>query len=208
MLAKQIFDYKQQEMEEEVARLERERDDATAWAKQLYAKEMESKKTAEQPVDDPPKTTESDGKGRQTENASTKSDYKDQYKEIWPDTTVNRVGPTIHLHEAEHYYKDRNMQGLVDAADNAVRRTGRSLTQKQLAEAWVWLGAGHCFMDNLNYGIRSLKKALEILETLDPKDKEVEKMTDVALMWKSDIKDPAERFDTLLQSMLEEKNKG
>ncbi|KFY49012.1 hypothetical protein V495_00825 [Pseudogymnoascus sp. VKM F-4514 (FW-929)] len=200
VLAKQIIDYKQQEMEEEIARLERERDDATAWAKQLYAKEMESKNTAEQPVDDPPKTTESDGKGIQTENASTKSDYKDQYKAIWPTTTVNRVGPTIHLHEAEHYYKERNMQGLVDAADNAVRRTGRSLTQKQLAEAWVWLGAGHCFMDNLNYGIRSLKKALEILETLDPKDKEVEKMTDVALMWKSDIKDPAERFDTLLQS--------
>lgn len=140
MLVKQIMDYQEVICQEKLARLQIELDDALALAAQHATKIKNMEKSAKLRVDGPPKTTES---------ASSKLvPPQDSSKETW-DATVNNIGATIHLLQAEELYREGDMKGLIAVAENAVTCAGKQLDKRLLAEAWIWLGAGYSSRGNL-----------------------------------------------------------
>ncbi|KFZ04289.1 hypothetical protein V502_10265 [Pseudogymnoascus sp. VKM F-4520 (FW-2644)] len=189
MLVKQIMDYQEVISQEKLARLQIERDDALALAAQQAKKIKKMEKAAKLRVDNLPKATGS---------ASSKLDsLQDSSKETW-DATVNNIGTTIHLLQAEELYREGDMKGLIAVAENAVTCAGKQLDKKLLAEAWIWLGTGYSSRGNLKSGVQAFKRALEAIETLNPKDKDVESMKQLIVMWQSDIKEPEAKFAALL----------
>ncbi|OBT71381.1 hypothetical protein VF21_09494 [Pseudogymnoascus sp. 05NY08] len=138
------------------------------------------------------------GQSKAIESAlSTLNPPQDLSKETWV-ATINNIGATIHLLDAEELYQKGDTRGLVEVAQNAVTCAGKQLDKKLLAEAWIWLGTGYCSMANLKSGVQAFNMALEALKTLNQKDKEVENMKKLIEMWQSDIKEPETKFAALL----------
>lgn len=92
------------------------------------------------------------------------------------------------------------MKGLVVEAQNAVTCAGKQLDKKLLAEAWIWLGTGYSSRGNLKSGMQAFTRALETMKSLNPKDKDVECMKSLVVMWQSDIKEPEAKFAAMLRN--------
>ncbi|OAF58854.1 hypothetical protein VC83_06330 [Pseudogymnoascus destructans] len=166
--------------------------DAHALAAQRAKKIKSLKKAAKLLVAGPSKETES--------APSTFDPPQDSSKETW-EATMNNIGATIHLLDAEELYQKGDMRGLVEVAQNAMTCAGKQLNKKLVAEAWIWLGTGYCSRANLKSGVQAFNMALEALKTLktlNQKDKEVESMKKLIEMWQSDIKEPEAKFAALL----------
>lgn len=174
---------------EKLASLQIQLNDACALAAQRAKKIKSLKKAAKILVDNSSKAIES--------ALSTLNPPQDSSKETWV-ATINNIGATIHLLDAEELYRKGDMRGLVEVAQNAVTCAGKQLDKKLVAEAWIWLGTGYCSRANLKSGVQAFNMALEALKTLNQKDKEVESMKKLIEMWQSDIKEPEAKFAALL----------
>ncbi|KFZ18828.1 hypothetical protein V501_00993 [Pseudogymnoascus sp. VKM F-4519 (FW-2642)] len=196
MIVQQIIEHHKvitQEMEEiakeEIAMLQAQLNDAQKLAAQRAKKIKSLKMAAKLLVAGPPKETES--------APSTYDPPQDPSKETW-EATMNNIGATIHLLDAEELYQKGDIRGLVEVAQNAVTCAAKQLDTKLLADAWIWLGTGYCNRANLKSGVQAFNMALEVLKALDQKDKEVESMKKLVETWQSDIKEPEAKFSALL----------
>ncbi|KFY21641.1 hypothetical protein V493_07234 [Pseudogymnoascus sp. VKM F-4281 (FW-2241)] len=192
VLVHQIIEYHEEINQENLKRLQTELNDVYALSEQQATKIKDMEKAAKRLTNGPSKVTV---------GASSKLvPPQDSSKETW-DATINNIGATIHLLQAEDLYGEGDMKGLISVAENAVTCAGKQLDRKLFGEAWIWLGTGYSCSDNLKSGVQAFKRALEALETLNSKDKDVKWMKSLIYMWQSDIKEPEAKFAALLLEM-------
>lgn len=157
------------------------------------------KEAADLAVNGPSKAPESGKPSGKTGSASSKSDLEGPPKETW--ATINKIGATLHLLEAEEFHQMGDMKNLVRVAESAVTCAEKQPDKKLLAEAWIWLGTGYSRRANLKSGIEAFTRALEAIKTLNQKDKDVESMKKLVDTWQSDIKEPEAKFTELLHKI-------
>ncbi|OBT69300.1 hypothetical protein VE03_01837 [Pseudogymnoascus sp. 23342-1-I1] len=192
VLVQQIIDHHEGMAREKVAKLQTELDDAHALAAQQSKKIKAMAKAAKLLVKGPPKVMKA---------ALSKSDSpEDPSKETW-DATINYIGATIHLLQAEELYREGDIKGLVTVAENAVTCAGKQLDMKLLAEAWIWLGTAYSSRGNLKNGLEAFKRAQESMKTLNPKDTDVGSMKILIEKWQADLKEPEAKFSAMIASM-------
>lgn len=158
------------------------------------------RKAADLVVNRPSKASESGKPSGKTGSASSKSDPEGPPNETW-DGTINKIGATIHLLEAEEFHQMGDMKNLVRVAESAVTCAEKQPDKKLLAEAWIWLGTGYSRRASLNSGMEAFTRALKAIKALNQKDKDVESMRKLVDTWQSDIKEPEAKFTELLNKI-------
>lgn len=192
VLVQQIIDHHEQIAKEKIASLQTELSDALALVEQQSTKIKAMAKAAKLLVAGPPKVT-----GGKT----FKSDSpQDSSRETW-DGTINYIGATLHLLQAEELYQEGDIKGLTTVAENAVTCAGKQQDKKLLAEAWIWLGTAYSSGANLKSGVEAFKRAQEVIKTLNQKDKDVASMKILVDKWQGDLKEPEAKFSAMLAKM-------
>lgn len=123
------------------------------------------------------------GPPKVTGGKTSKSDSpQDSSRETW-EGTINYIGATLHLLQAEELYQGGDMKGLTTVAENAVTCAGKQLDKRLLAEAWTWLGTAYSNRGNLKSGVEAFKRAQEVIKALNQKDKDVVSMKILVDKW-------------------------
>ncbi|KFY27281.1 hypothetical protein V491_00957 [Pseudogymnoascus sp. VKM F-3775] len=163
VLVQQIIDYYKETSREKAARLQVELDDALGLAAQHAEKIKNMKEAADLAVNGLSEASESGKPSGQTGSPSSKSAPEGPPKETW-DATINKIGTSIHLLEAEEFYHMGDMKNLVRVAESAVTCAEKQPDKKLLAETWIWLGTGYSRRANLKSGMEAFTEALEAIK--------------------------------------------